>query len=63
MTSFDMYQILTSFLDDLVVFKNIYLWCQGAGLGSLSEMDDLATTFAKVSFLFFADSHDVNSDK
>jgi len=35
-------------------------WFQGAGLGSLSDMDDLATTFAKVSIIFIYKHYDDN---
>jgi hypothetical protein len=34
-------------------FNCAYFSFQGAGIGSLSDVDDLATTFAKVSFLEF----------
>lgn len=34
-------------------FNFTYFLFQGAGIGSLSDVDDLATTFAKVSFLEF----------
>lgn len=36
-----------------VDFNFTYFSFQGAGIGSLSDVDDLATTFAKVSFFEF----------
>jgi hypothetical protein len=39
-------------------FTNRYAcWFQGAGLGSLSDMDDLATTFAKLNRVVTGPKH------
>lgn len=47
---------LMAFIDETRMRKHLRLWFQGAGLGSVSDMDDLATTFAKVSILLFTQS-------
>lgn len=36
-----------------MIKHSVYVWFQGAALGSLSDMDDLATTFAKVNHYFY----------